>query len=76
MESLTNTTTIDEKVGENGHSSQNVNHTERGPIGSALTKEMLSRFASRAANYARENRFFEEDFEELRAAIYLLLPCP
>lgn len=37
---------------------------------------MLARFASRAAVYDRENRFFEEDFEELRAAKYLLLPVP
>jgi alkylation response protein AidB-like acyl-CoA dehydrogenase len=37
---------------------------------------MLSRFASRAAAYDRENRFFQEDFDELRAAKYLLLPAP
>jgi alkylation response protein AidB-like acyl-CoA dehydrogenase len=43
---------------------------------SVLTEEMLARFASRAATYDRENRFFEEDFEELRAAKYLLLPLP
>ena len=42
----------------------------------ALTEEHLARFASRAAAYDRENRFFEEDFEELRAAKYLLLPVP
>ena len=41
-----------------------------------LTEEMLARFASRAAAYDRENRFFAEDFEELRAAKYLLLPLP
>src|SRR5258708_21104088 len=41
-----------------------------------LTEEMLARFASRAASYDRENRFFTEDFEELRAAKYLLLPLP
>lgn len=41
-----------------------------------LSDEMLARFASRAAVYDRENRFFEEDFEELRAAKYLLLPVP
>lgn len=41
-----------------------------------LTEEMLGRFASRAASYDRENRFFAEDFEELRAAKYLLLPLP
>lgn len=41
-----------------------------------LTDEMLARFASRAAAYDRENRFFQEDFDELRAAKYLLSPLP
>lgn len=41
-----------------------------------LTEEMLARFASRAAVYDRENRFFEEDFEELRESKYLLMPLP
>jgi alkylation response protein AidB-like acyl-CoA dehydrogenase len=41
-----------------------------------LTEEMLARFASRAASYDRENRFFEEDFDELRSARYLLMPVP
>lgn len=43
---------------------------------SVLTEEMLGRFEARAAGYDRENRFFAEDFEELRAAKYLLLPLP
>lgn len=43
---------------------------------SVLTDEMLDRFARRAADYDRENRFFTEDFEELRDAGYLLLPVP
>jgi alkylation response protein AidB-like acyl-CoA dehydrogenase len=43
---------------------------------SSLTEEMLTRFDSRAAAYDRENRFFEQDFEELRAAKYLVLPLP
>ena len=43
---------------------------------SALTEEMLARFAARAAGYDQENRFFQEDFEDLRAAKYLLLPLP
>jgi alkylation response protein AidB-like acyl-CoA dehydrogenase len=42
----------------------------------ALTEEMLARFAVRAASYDQENRFFQEDFEDLRAAKYLLLPVP
>ena len=43
---------------------------------SVLTEDMLARFAARAVIYDRENRFFEEDFEELRKAKYLLLPLP
>lgn len=43
---------------------------------SPLTQEMLTRFESRAATYDRENRFFEQDFAELRAAKYLVLPLP
>jgi alkylation response protein AidB-like acyl-CoA dehydrogenase len=45
-------------------------------VKSVLTEEMLARFASRAASYDRENRFFQEDFDELKAAGYLLLPLP
>jgi alkylation response protein AidB-like acyl-CoA dehydrogenase len=41
-----------------------------------LTEEKLARFAARAAAYDRENRFFQEDFDELSAAKYLLLPVP
>jgi alkylation response protein AidB-like acyl-CoA dehydrogenase len=37
---------------------------------------MLSSFESRVATYDRENRFFDQDFEELRAAKYLVLPVP
>ena len=43
---------------------------------SPLTDEMLVRFDSRAATYDRENRFFDQDFEELRSAKYLILPVP
>lgn len=41
-----------------------------------VSEEMLARFAARAESYDRENRFFTEDFEELRAAGYLRLPIP
>jgi alkylation response protein AidB-like acyl-CoA dehydrogenase len=41
-----------------------------------LTEEMLVRFDARAASYDRENRFFDQDFEELRAARYLVMPVP
>ena len=36
-----------------------------------LTDEMLARFDERAPQYDRDNRFFREDFEELRDAGYL-----
>ena len=45
-------------------------------LDSVLNDEMLARFASRAATYDRENRFFTEDFEELRAVEILLLSLP
>ena len=41
-----------------------------------LTDEMLARFDERAPVYDRENRFFTEDFEELRASGYLLAAVP
>jgi alkylation response protein AidB-like acyl-CoA dehydrogenase len=43
---------------------------------SALTDEMLARFASRSPKYDRENAFFTEDFEELRDGGYLGLAVP
>ena len=43
---------------------------------SLLTDEMLARFESRAATYDRENRFFDQDFDELRSSGYLKLPLP
>jgi alkylation response protein AidB-like acyl-CoA dehydrogenase len=41
-----------------------------------LSDDMLERFAARAPVYDAENRFFAEDFEELRDAGYLLLAVP
>jgi alkylation response protein AidB-like acyl-CoA dehydrogenase len=41
-----------------------------------LTDEMLARFDERAPVYDRENRFFDEDFEELRASGYLKVAVP
>src|SRR5262245_13224932 len=41
-----------------------------------LTDDMLARFDERAPVYDRENRFFTEDFEELRASGYLLAAVP
>src|SRR5262245_25971427 len=41
-----------------------------------LTEDMLERFDERAPIYDQENRFFAEDFEELRASGYLNAPLP
>ena len=41
-----------------------------------LTDDMLARFDDRAPVYDRENRFFEEDFAELRDSGYLLAAVP
>jgi alkylation response protein AidB-like acyl-CoA dehydrogenase len=41
-----------------------------------LTQEMLDRFDERAPAYDRENRFFQEDFDELRASGYLDVALP
>src|SRR3954447_15054868 len=43
---------------------------------SILSDELIDRCGQRAAGYDRENRFFTEDFEELRAAGYLLAAVP
>ncbi|MBV8776287.1 MAG: acyl-CoA/acyl-ACP dehydrogenase [Alphaproteobacteria bacterium] len=43
---------------------------------SVLSEDLLERCARRAADYDRENRFFSEDFEELREAKYLLAAVP
>jgi alkylation response protein AidB-like acyl-CoA dehydrogenase len=41
-----------------------------------LPEDMLKRFQQRAVGYDRENRFFFEDFEELRDAGYLRMCVP
>jgi alkylation response protein AidB-like acyl-CoA dehydrogenase len=46
------------------------------PAATLLTRAMLDRFDERAAVYDRENRFFSEDFEELRSAGYLDAALP
>src|ERR1700676_2063407 len=43
---------------------------------SILSDEMLHRFAERRAGYDRENRFFQEDFDDLRRAGYLTMAVP
>ena len=42
----------------------------------ALDDALLNRCQERAPRYDLENRFFDEDFEELRAAGYLTLAVP
>ena len=46
------------------------------PSHSILSEDLLERCAQRAAVYDRENRFFFDDFEELREAKYLLAAVP
>ena len=41
-----------------------------------LTDEMINRFGQRAAGYDADNRFFAEDFEELRQSGYLKIAIP
>lgn len=43
---------------------------------SMLPDDMITRFGERAPMYDRENRFFGEDFEELRQAGYLKINIP
>ena len=43
---------------------------------SVLTQALLDRCRERAPVYDRENRFFQEDFDELKAAGYLLMAVP
>ena len=77
MNSTSNTTAFNESSASDGRSDNGNKTTTRSSRSkSVLTEEMLARFASRAATYDRENRFFAEDFDELKAAKYLLLPAP
>jgi alkylation response protein AidB-like acyl-CoA dehydrogenase len=41
-----------------------------------LSDEILDHCAARTADYDRENRFFTEDFDELRTSGYLLMAVP
>jgi len=41
-----------------------------------LTEEMLARFDERSPMYDRENRFFDEDWQELKESGYLLATVP
>jgi alkylation response protein AidB-like acyl-CoA dehydrogenase len=44
--------------------------------GSVLTDQLLIRCRERAPQYDRDNRFFQEDFDELKAAGYLRMAIP
>ena len=46
------------------------------PTTSVLSEHLIDRCGQRASGYDRENRFFHEDFEELRQAGYLVLNLP
>jgi hypothetical protein len=46
------------------------------PQDRVLSNDILARCAERAPIYDRENRFFTEDFEELRQAGYLCMNVP
>ena len=70
------TTVLKSKPSGNANSPDPRSATSHAAAQPVLTEEMLERFSSRAATYDQENRFFEEDFKELRAANYLLLPVP
>ena len=50
--------------------------TTNGTNGLALPQELLERCRDRAAGYDRDNRFFDEDFQELKDAGYLLMTVP
>ena len=41
-----------------------------------LSDELIQTFAERAPTYDRENRFFSEDFDDLRVAGYLEIAVP
>src|SRR4051794_18526201 len=42
----------------------------------SLSESLIDRCGQRAAGYDRENRFFQEDFDELKQAGYLLINTP
>jgi len=46
------------------------------PGSDILSAQTLQRFRERAPGYDRENRFFQEDFDDLRQAGYLTIPVP
>ena len=53
-----------------------VSTTENRQEGQILSQDMLERFYQRAPGYDRENRFFHEDFQEVKEAGYLKAAVP
>ena len=47
-----------------------------GVTASVLTDDLLARCLERAPGYDKENKFFQEDFDELKAAGYLNIAVP
>jgi alkylation response protein AidB-like acyl-CoA dehydrogenase len=47
-----------------------------GATASVLTDDLLARCLERAPGYDKENKFFQEDFDELKAAGYLNIAVP
>ena len=45
-------------------------------IDPVLSDNLLRRFAERCAGYDRDNRFFDEDFADLKRAGYLTMTVP
>ena len=45
-------------------------------FGDILTTDMMNRFLERAPGYDRDNKFFQEDFDELKESGYLLSAVP
>jgi alkylation response protein AidB-like acyl-CoA dehydrogenase len=71
---------IELKTRNGGFSMSSITATQMPPCriteGPILSDSMMARFAARAPAYDRDNRFFTEDFEELRKSGYLLQAVP
>ena len=72
----TTVSTTGSNAGRGSVTTMPVNAQPRPSSESFLNGEMLAHFDARAATYDRENRFFDQDFAELRSAKYLVMPLP
>ena len=72
----TTVSTTGSSAGRGSVTTMPVNAQPRPSSESFLNEEMLAHFDARAATYDRENRFFDQDFAELRSAKYLVMPLP